>query len=330
MIGNGFDISCGLKTRYVDFINEYLSIKSDNPVITSFKDGIDRNKETWADAEKAFGELPQRIHNSEALITCYCDFLSEMAAYFSKEQARLRYQDFCKSEKQLIGNGIRQFHSTLSEKSKRKVAASLSEVDCSMLNYKFVIFNYTKVCEMLVKACTARATRFKNLLAQNCVCKCGTFEYVHGNLDELPLVFGVDNNNQILHPVLRINDKIKKTLIKPIQNAEERAISLEHCESIIRESDIICIYGMSIGVTDSTWWKAVLNWMTENDKANLIIHCWDPHCMNTAAGNVTIAKDCCRNKFFLNADPNQNTPRSLQDRIHVVVNQDPFHISMHV
>ena len=24
LIGNGFDIACGLKTRYVDFVNEYL------------------------------------------------------------------------------------------------------------------------------------------------------------------------------------------------------------------------------------------------------------------------------------------------------------------
>ena len=40
---------------------------------------------------------------------------------------------------------------------------------------------------------------------------------------------------------------------------------------IITESDIICIYGMSIGQTDKIWWERVCDWLMQSDKHILII-----------------------------------------------------------
>ena len=37
MIGNGFDLACGLKSRYTDTYEGYVSSDSSSPVIEKFK-----------------------------------------------------------------------------------------------------------------------------------------------------------------------------------------------------------------------------------------------------------------------------------------------------
>ena len=57
LIGNGFDLGVGLKTRYSDFVPYYLSLPDNDPDIIAFKSIIESDKETWADAELALGKL---------------------------------------------------------------------------------------------------------------------------------------------------------------------------------------------------------------------------------------------------------------------------------
>ena len=59
LIGNGFDIKLGLKTRYTDFYPVYIASNKDKDINDSakrFADLIDSNYETWADFEMAFAK----------------------------------------------------------------------------------------------------------------------------------------------------------------------------------------------------------------------------------------------------------------------------------
>ena len=59
LIGNGFDIKLGLKTRYTDFYNIYIDSNKDRNIddnIKCFSELIEDNYETWADFEMAFAE----------------------------------------------------------------------------------------------------------------------------------------------------------------------------------------------------------------------------------------------------------------------------------
>ncbi len=56
LIGNGFDINIGLKSKYIDFYKYYNSIKSDNEIITALKESLSINDENWSDLETALGE----------------------------------------------------------------------------------------------------------------------------------------------------------------------------------------------------------------------------------------------------------------------------------
>ena len=61
MVGNGFDVGLGLKTLYSDFIRQYVSTESQTTtgdIESILKKVIRQDIETWADAERAFAELP--------------------------------------------------------------------------------------------------------------------------------------------------------------------------------------------------------------------------------------------------------------------------------
>ena len=58
---------------------------------------------------------------------------------------------------------------------------------------------------------------------------------------------------------------------KPTQNAESRTGYDRALTQQINESDIICIYGMSIGDTDKKWWTLISKWLSADDKHIVII-----------------------------------------------------------
>ena len=69
LLGNGFDIGLGLKTRYEDFYKQYTKISSaDSEIIINFKndllnEDLNYSKEIvdWSDFEKAFGQYSKNF-----------------------------------------------------------------------------------------------------------------------------------------------------------------------------------------------------------------------------------------------------------------------------
>jgi hypothetical protein len=51
IIGNGFDLSLGLKTSYNNFYQYYKTVESDNVNIQKLKKNISKTYESWADLE---------------------------------------------------------------------------------------------------------------------------------------------------------------------------------------------------------------------------------------------------------------------------------------
>lgn len=90
LICYGFDIACGLKTRFSDFIQEYLVIKSDDNDICHFKSLIEEDICTWADAEYAFGQLTEKVNSVKLFNKCYRDFLYHLKLYLENQQKILK------------------------------------------------------------------------------------------------------------------------------------------------------------------------------------------------------------------------------------------------
>jgi hypothetical protein len=93
IIGNGFDLSLGLKTRYIDFLNEYL-IKNDIEGGEVFNHIKSINKDRpWVDIENELSLLCRNLTSPTGEIltdtrNIYADFLllkKHLASYLKIE-----------------------------------------------------------------------------------------------------------------------------------------------------------------------------------------------------------------------------------------------------
>ena len=82
-------------------------------------------------------------------------------------------------------------------------------------------------------------------------------QHVHHELATNDIIMGVDNPNQIRNESFRGNETVLNYLVKPQTNAGMGNMVDSSCVNLIHSARIICIYGMSIGETDTTWWKEI-------------------------------------------------------------------------
>jgi len=331
LIGNGFDIACGLKTRFTDFVKEYLSTITDDTDICSFMSLIQQDLCTWADAEYAFGQLTQNINNVKQFKKCYRDFIKQLKQYLQAQQNVLNGK-ILKKEKMAFIRGLKSFQRFLVDEPRREFESCVNGMDTQTIQYNFLVFNYTEVFENLLKRSLAELSGNLgkvDLFGKDCDCILGNTIYVHGSLASPPIIFGVNDTEQIRYLLHKENPDMAQILIKPVANKELSPDRFNNCLEIIRQSDIICSYGMSIGLTDSIWWNEILNWLAGKENANFIIHYWEPECDFSIADDVMQTIKDCKKKFISNSKSNTRTYKSLKDRIHVVINQNPFHIVMH-
>ena len=68
LIGNGFDLSCGMKTRYTDMYKDYCKTnEGDSTLIKQFKQDISNNEyDTWADFELGMADYVSKLSNENA------------------------------------------------------------------------------------------------------------------------------------------------------------------------------------------------------------------------------------------------------------------------
>ena len=66
LIGNGFDIKLGLKTRYAEFYKWYMTREpSEYAAVNEFRSAIDPNHELWADMEWAMCQYLKEVKREE-------------------------------------------------------------------------------------------------------------------------------------------------------------------------------------------------------------------------------------------------------------------------
>ena len=70
LIGNGFDINCGMKCTYQDIYKGYVENRSGEPeIIRAFKDDILQKPQTWADFEEAMNLYLSRFKSEDEWAT---------------------------------------------------------------------------------------------------------------------------------------------------------------------------------------------------------------------------------------------------------------------
>lgn len=65
LIGNGFDVNLGMKTKYTDFYKFYQEIETESTILKNLKKNINRKVITWSDLELRLGEYTQSLKTDE-------------------------------------------------------------------------------------------------------------------------------------------------------------------------------------------------------------------------------------------------------------------------
>lgn len=277
LIGNGFDINLGLETGYRDFLKQYRIVEeSDSETFRFFKKSIRDNSDLWKDAELGMGAITQAFYDNrmgqEEFENCYTDFTLKLAAYLREQENELDEVAFQDNASWIgtFAKDIMSFTNGLTEDKRRMIEAHVSMISGGY-NISFLNFNYTNTLDRFIKYSAVRkalGTRFyKGSYQENVF---DSICHVHGTV-EAEMVFGVDSVEQIKQPKIITNDLFSKLFIKETANVLFEERTEEKAKQIINSSDLILIYGMSIGETDRRWWNRICELLL-NRKLYVIIY----------------------------------------------------------
>ena len=85
IIGNGFDLNLGMRTRYSDFYKYYKSIKSPSTLIDVLKENISNDIENWSDLELELGRYTKNLNSIKEFEEVYEDIGDNLGEYLKQE-----------------------------------------------------------------------------------------------------------------------------------------------------------------------------------------------------------------------------------------------------
>lgn len=340
LIGNGFDVNAGLKTRYSDILRKYLKMKSDNPRIAAFKQEIDENFEYWSDFEKRMGEYTKKINGSnlDEMIDnyqfCINDFSRNMVRFLKKEEARVSLAGKEDLISEAFKKSIIDFYFLLEDNPKQIIANMFSNI--GPVRYSCISFNYTNIfkkCYEIFKLdntipmyMSKKAQGTRKIIAYRTSHFLGQVFHIHGNLDS-DFILGVDNKEQIAYEEFRSDARITDVFVKPLANNYLGNQNNGNIATVLNSADIFCIYGMSIGETDKTWWKRIAENLKNNDSKQLVIFVWEPNFIPTLASEKINFIRTKRDSFLKAAG--YHGENNISDRIHIVINnKEMFNVNL--
>ena len=327
IVGNGLDLQYGLKTRYKDFYEyqnkNYTNKKNEgysNLIYESlFSDKVN-NYENWSDFEFSIGQLTKdndRISSSIEMKEKYIDDFSEVVDDL-REYLRLQ------QEQNLEEGIVIDFESTLND-----LKNSLPVLNQSTIDKKFKENLYQHdIVNILTLNYTNVLDRLYDRSGKSFVNKLRTNDYkfhikspihAHGTVD-ICTVLGVSDETQISNS---FEEEQKESLIKNLVLRNYRENMDVKNNDVIKNSDIIILYGVSLGETDKYIWSQIAE-RSIKSSVPVIIYYYVP---NFDPGNPTRVRRLYKmveDKFIHNSGINLELEKKLRDNLIVVIGKTIF------
>ena len=300
LIGNGFDLGLGLKTRYADFIATYLKQPSETDVIAELKKTINQNSDFWGDAELAFGKLPFSTFGKDSYSVvkeCVTDFSDELYEYLQNEERRFHVPT--EELKVAFFTLLCSYYQRLGEYPKRNELKRLMQFN--RLKVNIINFNYTETIDkMLPKLRTVTLPGWGKVNVQiNEVC------HVHGALSAgTSRSFGVNMPSQIEDA--NLSPEARLLLVKPEVDRMARWGLEPMAKEMIDESDTVVLFGLSLGATDQLWWNYLQDYIQYKLEHRLCLmqHVIGAHGTRSPGEEGLWAQKECQ-KFYNSVDPDK-------------------------
>lgn len=346
LIGNGFDINAGLDTSARELIKEYkqtldsrLANDANTPKeLKRIQKSIEANIENWSSFEKKLGEFtketedensPEKVFNC-----CFDDFRDFLGNKIKKENDRIGFaiisstilSSFKKGVLSFLGDGLRP---------KEKQIFNGLITSNEHWNINFISFNYTTLLNKLIK----ETNEDQKVAKQTQI---GPFKYnrnlhmpvnIHGIInDGNGIIVGMDSSSQIVGETCRASNSLCQKFIKPIVNQRMEMLREVEAANLIKKANIICIFGMSLGETDSTWWKAIANRITiPNNNNLLIINQLEERNSLYAPEEIPNKKDEIKDRFCsLALIKNEKNIQTLKDRTLISFGSKAFNLNYNI
>ena len=328
LIGNGFDRALGLKTGYSHFYKWYCAKKSDSDVINKFRESIDADIKCidentiklWSDAELGLAAVTEK-YSIEDFVTCCEDMHDMLTEYLVGEDAKFTDTDEKFSQiVQLFSSQIVEFQQDLDRTEQQlftKIRNDNREYD-SLIN--IITLNYTRTCDKIHKALSAKALSSWNMRSTHYL-KMGKIVHAHGYVDSFPIL-GVCDSNLIANQQYLNNPAFRALMIKKESIRVAGETWRDDTNALINNSSIICVFGASLGASDSDYWKSIATWLNGGPSRRLVIFWFDSNIKRTNISYYQkyVTKQKIQDKFLDFSNFDENTREQLRDRIHVVVN----------
>ena len=327
IVGNGFDLNLGLKTSYKNFYEFYIKQESKSNNVVLLKKEIESyldNKptiENWSDLELELGRFTSKIKSVEEFELVRQDIIFNLSVYLksienSFEQKKINTHElsvYLSSPHSELRNGDRIIFESLLNSLKHEIAY----ID-------IISFNYTSILDNLIQSFIGKTMSFAKAISKNSVIR--KVKHIHGSLEER-MIIGVNDNSQVLNDNFNKDIDFSEAFIKTEYNKASSHLVDDECISLIKNANIICIFGSSLGLTDKFWWELICERLLKQN-CKLIIYQKNFNIVNNLHYNL-ITKEIRNIKdSFVSLKPNLTKEETdiIKQNIHVNINSNFFKI----
>lgn len=329
LIGNGFDLNLGLETKYEQFIKYYQNQSHDKEdlsdhqkeTLTYFKNSIKSDEALWSNAEIAVGQSTKKFKedgkDAEDFSNCHEHFCVNLAEYLKQQEDRIRFKNYKEKLNKAFVNALKNYTAFFKETEMAGISKARNTFGGGYV-YDFINFNYTSTLKSCITAVDKDSLEKRIHSGTTYQNKLGKLINVHGTLDE-DMVFGVHDVNQIADPSLfeGYGDEYIGQIIKSKTNDINKHDTYNKAYEIIKNSDLIYIYGMATGETDKLWWSRICLHMYNNPNVHLIIHKFEAPKGNIVNRKLATFERQTREKFVEFSNLDKDKKAAIVNRIHI-------------
>lgn len=260
LIGNGFDVSQGALTRYSDFYKSYVKSSPVNDVEERLIDSIKGDIESWSNMEARLGVFTKDINDYHAFENAYDSLSDKLRDYLLSEEKRIV----------LPGNAAKYLSSVLAYFTEREQMQLLDNFNriAGDVNIYVVSFNYTKLFERAIAKQKFNVQIEPPFIGRSTILR--QVVKIHGSL-ESTMLMGVNDKSQIANVGFAENQDICDFLIKPQANYVIGDMKDSLTATLISNSDVVVVFGMSIGSTDKSWWQMIYTKLRQQTTFRLLL-----------------------------------------------------------
>ncbi len=327
LIGNGFDLNLGLKTKFRHFYDYYIKQESPITVVNIFKKDLDAHKniEQWADLELVLGDYAKYFYDNTVLNfrKLLIDIQDKLAEYINLQTTNFALTE---TDEKKINEDLFFPNKYLTPREKSAFLSYKNNFDLHEYIADVITFNYTDTFEKFYSFNGKSKKLGTHLNGYNDYPNTlNSVEHIHGTTKS-NMILGINDVSQLNNEELRKNLKAIRSIVKPEMNKNAGTLRDERSLKLIREADLLCVYGMSLGATDKIWWKAICDRLINSNSVIIIFTVNDgtPEIRGFLSEDD---KDEIKEKLTSYGIFSDSQLKDVLDRIFVCINSKMFTIS---